>query len=202
MASACLELSLLTPVMAEAFLNMVILMLCKPEVRDNKRQFEGFIREQIDVKVFDLPYKCQGFASGIDTTHPTFINFKRVMDKRNHAIHGNIDPEREKVETVYFENKRPLFVEAGDHIGKFIESIERQAQPEVVLKDYEDTHEFLAFLGTCLEENLQFEFWRVIEDNYPGFDVKRKKAGALFPGRIITERHEKVKYDSDLGVSW
>lgn len=29
---ACLELSLLTPIMAEAFINMVILILCKQEV--------------------------------------------------------------------------------------------------------------------------------------------------------------------------
>ena len=109
MAQACLELSLLTPVMAEAFINMTILMLCKPEVRENNRQFEVFIRSQIDAKIFDLPYKCTGFLSGIDPASPAFVNFKRVMDKRNHEIHGNIDPEREKIEVVYFDNKRPLF---------------------------------------------------------------------------------------------
>ena len=109
MAQACLELSLLTPIMAEAFINMTILMLCKPEIRGNNRQFEVFIRSQIDAKIFDLPYKCTGFLSGIDPASPAFVNFKRVIDKRNHEIHGNIDPEREKIEIVYFDNKRPLF---------------------------------------------------------------------------------------------
>ncbi len=158
MAQACLELSLLTPIMAEAFINMTILMLCKPEIRGNNRQFEVFIRSQIDAKIFDLPYKCTGFLSGIDPASPAFVNFKRVMDKRNHEIHGNIDPEREKIEIVYFDNKRPLFVETGDHIGKFIESIERQAQPDVAVSDYENTHEFLASIVSCLEKRPSARF--------------------------------------------
>jgi hypothetical protein len=57
----CLELSLLTPVLAEAFINMIVLILCKQEIRRNKRQFDEFIRSQIDVKLFDLSYKCEGF---------------------------------------------------------------------------------------------------------------------------------------------
>lgn len=202
MAQACLELSLLTPVMAEAFINMTILMLCKPEIRENNRQFEVFIRSQIDAKIFDLPYKCTGFLSGIDPASPAFVNFKRVMDKRNHVIHGNIDPEREKIEVVYFDNKRPLFVETGDHIGKFIESIERQAQPDVVVSDYENTHEFLASIVSCLERDLQPGFWRIMDDTHPGYDAKRRKTGALFSGHVFTGSFEGLKYDSDLAVTW
>ena len=93
-----------------------------------------------------MPYKCAGFVSGIDPKSTAFIEFKRIMDKRNHEIHGNIDPEREKVEVVDFDNKRPMFVETGDHVGNFIESIERQAQPDIVVSDYESTHEFLALI--------------------------------------------------------
>ena len=40
----CLELSLMTPALAEAFINMVVLILCKQEIRRNKRQFDEFIR--------------------------------------------------------------------------------------------------------------------------------------------------------------
>ena len=202
MSRSCLELSLLTPVMAEALINMTILMLCKPEIRNNKRQFDSFIRSHIDAKIFDLPYKCRGFSSSIDPNSAVFVNFKRVMDKRNHTIHGNVDPDRERIETVYFDRKRPLYAEAGDHIGKFIESIERQAQPEVIVKDYENTHEFLAHIASCLERNIQAGFWRIMEDAYPGLDAKRKIVGALFPGHVITGHFDKMKYDSDLNVVW
>jgi hypothetical protein len=202
MAQACLELSLLTPVMAEAFINMTILMLCRPEVRQNKRQFDAFIRSNIDAKIFDLPYKCLGFVSSIDPKSTIFVDFKRIMDKRNHEIHGNIDPEREKLEVVYFDKKRPLFVQTGDHIGNFIDSIERQAQPDVVVGDYETTHEFLASIVLFLEKDLQPGFWRIMEDTHPGYDAKRNKAGALFPGHVFTGSFEGLRYDSDLAVSW
>ncbi|MBZ5564551.1 MAG: hypothetical protein LAP13_19305, partial [Acidobacteriia bacterium] len=176
----CLELSLLTPVLAEAFINMVVLILCKQEIRRNKRQFEEFIRSNIDVKLFDLFYKCEGFAKAIDQDSEEFKSFKRVMDKRNNAIHGNCDPEREKIEHVYFEGKRPLFPEPGDHIGKFFEALERQHQPNVVIKDYEETYAFLLYILECLIPGQRRDVWRILEDSYPGYDVNRKIAGCLF----------------------
>ena len=88
----CLQLSLLTPVLAEAFINMVVLILCKREIRDNQRQFDALIRQNIDTKVFDLFYKCDKFVRPISADSPNFKNFKRIMDKRNHKIHGNISP--------------------------------------------------------------------------------------------------------------
>ena len=149
-----LELSLITPVLAEAFINMAILILCRKEVRNNPRQFEVFIRSQIDTKIFDLPYKCDGFAKHINPEAPEYKNFKRIIDKRNHSIHGNIDPEREQIEVIYFEGKRTLFKEPGDHIVKRLEAPLRQYSPEQILKDYDDTHLFLHSLGNCLEAKL------------------------------------------------
>jgi hypothetical protein len=62
----CTELSLMTPILAEAFINMIVIILCKREIRDNERQFEAFIRSHIDTKIFDLAYKCNGFAKPIE----------------------------------------------------------------------------------------------------------------------------------------
>jgi hypothetical protein len=193
-----LELSLLTPIMAEAFVNMAILILCKREIRNNERQFDAFIRSQIDTKLFDLAYKCEGFARPIDQNAEVFKNFKRVMDKRNHTIHGNCDPEKEQLETVYFEGTRPLFKEPGDHIGKFLEARERQCEPERVVKEYEDTYAFLTEIANCLDPALAEPFRRIIEDNYPGFDVGRKKMGALLPAYISMARMQGMRYDDEL----
>lgn len=196
-----LQLSLLTPVLAEAFINMTILILCKQEIRKNKRQFESFIRSHIDTKVFDLAYKCEGFVHPIDQNDEAFKKFKRVMDKRNDTVHGNCDPEKEQIETVYFEGTRPLFSEPGDHIGKFLEARERQSQPEKVIKDYEDTYAFLLEIAKCLEPTLVEKFRRIIEDNYPGYDVGRKKVGVLFPEYIVVGRMHGMRYDDELAVT-
>ena len=55
-------------------------------------------------------------ADDIDTTTAAYKSFLRIFNKRNFALHGNVDPFREGIETVYFDGKRPLFVEPGNHI--------------------------------------------------------------------------------------
>lgn len=198
----CVQLSLLTPVLAEAYINMIVLILCKQEIRRNKRQFDDFIRAQIDVKLFDLSYKCDGFAKPIDQHSDEFKNFKRVMDKRNNAIHGNCDPEREQIETVYFEGKRPLFVEAGDHIGKLLETLERQHEPEIIIKDYEDTHLFLAHIMSCLEPGQLDPVRQILDSPYPGYDINRRITGCLFPDHLAIGHGPGARYDDELPVSW
>jgi hypothetical protein len=197
---SALQLSLLTPVLAESFINMLILTLCKPDIRDNKRQFEAFVRANIDTKLFDLSYKCEGFVRSIDHNEEVYKRFKRVMDKRNNTIHGNFDPEREQIELVYFEGTRPLFKIPGDHIGKYLEAQERQYEPEIVIEDYHATHNFLAYLVSCLETSVSAGFTRIIETRYPGYEIGRKKMGVVLPDRIAVGRMQGVKYDDDLTV--
>lgn len=196
--SSCLQLSVLTPVLAEAFINMLILTLCKPEIRANKRQFDAFLRSQIDTKIFDLAYKCRGFMRPIHQDAETFKKFKRIMDKRNHSIHGNCNPEREQIELVYFEGKRPLFKEAGDHIGKRFEALERQYEPHIVIKDYEDTQEFLTDIVKCLEPELGGAVNRIIEDPYPGYDIGRNKMGSVLPEHVAMASLQGLRYDDEL----
>jgi hypothetical protein len=195
---ACLELSLLTPVMREAFINMLVLILCKKEVRNNHRQFEAFIRSQIDTKIFDLPYKCDKFLRPINQDSEIVKSFKRVMDKRNHAIHGNIDPQREQIETLYFAGRVPLFIQSGDHIGKFFEALERQHEPEVVVKDYEDMHAFFLEIMSCLEPEIVQEVWQIMEDSYPGYDVGRNITGRLLPEHVVGSYMPGLRYDDEL----
>jgi hypothetical protein len=198
----CLELSLMTPVLAEAFINMAILILCKKRIRENKRQFDAFIRSNIDVKIFDLPDKCTGFARRIDQNSPTFKRFMTVMQNRNNAIHGNVDPQREQTEVVYFDGRRPLFRESGDHISIHFETLARQFKPEAVVKDYEDTYEFLVSLAECLKPSVAKGFWQIIEDPRPGFDLGRRIMGCLMPEVTVVAHMEGMKYDDELPVSW
>lgn len=200
--ASSIQLSLLTPVMAEAFLNMIILITCRREIRDNARQFESFIRAEIDTKLFDLPFKCTGFERGIDRSSADYVNFKRVMDKRNFAIHGNVDPEREKIDLVYFDRKVPLFDEPGDQIGRFFDAVERQHSPNAVLADYENTHLFLEEIINCMEPRLRRPVRAILQDSYPGYDVGRKICGVLFPDFVKLGYFQGMQYDDELKVSW
>lgn len=195
-----LELSLMTPVMAESFINMAILMLCKKDIRENARQFDAYIRSNIDVKVFDLAYKCDGFTRQVDSNAPEYKLFKKVMDKRNNTVHGNISPEKEQLETIYFEKRRPLFKEPGDHLAKYFDSLSRRYDVVSVIADYENVHLFFAYVASLLEPTVRSSFWQLVQSRFPGYDVNRKIAGVLLPEHTTSSAMQGTRYDDELNT--
>jgi hypothetical protein len=199
----CLQLAVLTPILAEAFINLLILAFCKPELRANRVELDLFIRERIHKRLRELNTKCLGFTRPVDEHLGTYGRFLKVMNKRNDTIHGNHDPEREYVERVYFEGTRPLFVQPGDAVGKYFEGLERQYRPDLVIEDYEAVHEFLSdLISSCLTPGYAADFNRVAGDHYPGFDIGRKKMGCLFAPRYNSDHMQGVRFDDELVVEW
>jgi hypothetical protein len=182
----CIQLSLLTPILAEAFINLIILILCKPATRNDKGAFERLVRSHIHTKIFSLPDHCFGFRKPFNENTPGYKKFKRVMDRRNNAIHGNIDPIGERLETVYFHGKVPIFAETGDHLGRYFEAMERQYAPQRVIDDYIDTHSFLIEIVRNLEPIMGLRIWAILEDPYPGYEVRQQRTGILFPNYVVS----------------
>src|SRR5262249_40319143 len=129
---------------------MMILIFCKPEVRNDRKRYEAFVREKIPQKLDQLPANCVGFARAVDPSNENYKNFLRVMNTRSFNIPGNIDPVREQIETVYFEGKRPLFAASGDHLIKAFDHLEALHAPQEVVNDYEAVHLFLIDLRNML----------------------------------------------------
>ncbi|KYK44295.1 hypothetical protein A1D31_36730 [Bradyrhizobium liaoningense] len=198
----CLTLRLVTPIMAEAYINMVIVMLCKDAIRNDREAFEGFVRAKIPERLELLSQHCDGFIEPINAKSDSYASFMRVMNLRNFALHGNVDPVREQLETIYFEGKRPLFVECGDNVLKVFEHQERIYKPTDIIQDYEATHAFLHEISTCLSPRHQDYFRQVISDPYPGYDLKRKRVTRLLPDHSVTGYVEGIRYDDELDVDW
>lgn len=199
----CLQLSVMTPILAEAFINLLILAFCKPELRANRAELDSFIREKIHKRLRELNSKCVGFIRPVDKHLGTYGRFLKVMNKRNDTIHGNHDPEREYVDRVYFEGTRPLFVQPGEAIAKYFEGLEHQYRPDLVIGDYEAVHEFLSdLISSCLTPRYAAVLNRVAEDHYPGFDIRRKKMGCLFTPRYNSDYPQGVRFDDELVVEW
>lgn len=112
--NSTLALDLMTPILAEAFINLIIFILAKPEIRDHPRRMDSFLRQQIDLRVFDLHLKCDHFISQVDEASPTFRAFKKVMDRRNDIIHSNVNANKDTIETVFFDGYTPLFPQPAD----------------------------------------------------------------------------------------
>jgi hypothetical protein len=198
----CLKLKLLMPIMAEAFINMLVLVFCKDDIRKDRTRYDVFVREKMPQKLALLTVNCDGFSHEVDRTSEAYRNFLRIMNDRNFAIHGNVDPEREQIEVVYFEGKRPLFVEGGDHIFRLFEHLEFINKPAKVVADYEAVHMFLLELTQMLSSRHQEFFEQVIEDMYPGYEVHKRRVTKILPGHNAAFQFGHERYEDDLDVEW
>lgn len=198
----CLKLRLLTPVMAEAFINMMILMFTRDAIRNDAVAYQAFIRAKIPDRLTLLSQNCDGFARDIDKRTEAYAHFMRVIDKRNFALHGNVDPIREQIEVVYFDGRRPLFNTPGNHIETFFEHLESVHRPAEVVSDYEAVHAFLWEVTECLEPRTSAFFSQVIGDAYPGFEVHKKRATRILPDHVMTGMLPDMHYDDELDVEW
>jgi hypothetical protein len=198
----CLKLRLLIPIMAEAFINMIILVFCKDSIRDNHARYQAFVRAKIPERLRTLRENCFGFCRDIKRESELYANFMRVIDKRNFALHGNVDPMREKIEIVYFDGRRPLFNDPGDNIGKRFDHLEAIHEPQVVVKEYEGVHAFLWEITECLESRAKEFFRQVINDAYPGYEVRKRRPTRILPDHLVTGFLQGSRYDDELLVDW
>jgi len=54
------------PVMAEAFVNLILYVLMRPEIRKDQRLFDNAFRQPIDVRIRSLSINCLGFKQQPD----------------------------------------------------------------------------------------------------------------------------------------
>jgi hypothetical protein len=197
----CLKLRLLTPIMAEAYINMTILMFCKDNLRNDTEKYQAFLRSNVPTRLALMSKNCDGFARTVDSRTDAYATFMRVINKRNFALHGNVDPINEKIEVIYFDGKRPLFASPGHHIVNFIENLERLARPQEVITEYQEVHTFLLEIADCLSPPHRTYFDQVIGDSYPGYELKKKRVTRILPDHVAMSLLPGMKYDDQLDTT-
>jgi hypothetical protein len=198
----CLKLRLLMPVMAEAYINMIILIFCRDAIRNDRTAYEAFLRTTIPERLELLSVNCDGFARAVDKTVGGWDDFMRVVSRRNFELHGNVDPIKEQIEVVYFEGRRPLFVHPGHSIHLQFERTEKAADAAALLDEYVDLHGFLANVAQCMTKRHKAFFEQVIGDAYPGYELFKRRATRLFPDHYVWHGTDGMRYDDELEVDW
>lgn len=199
--SASLSLDLMTPVLAEAFINLIIFIMRKDELKKNSRHYDYYIRQSIDARVFDLHLKCNHFKDGVNPESEEYKAFKRVMDRRNYILHGNIDPVRDLMETVYFDKFTPVFESGSDPVLDLFRKKESIIDIPGVLERYHNVHAFFSYILSLIEEKARVEIQIMAEDSMLGYDLSRNRPGRLFSS-LETMMVMPLKYDDELNVKW
>lgn len=69
------SIRMLAPVLAESFINLVIFLFAKGDVKSDKRVYEDLIRKQIDIRVKSLYFYCDHFIKKVEDEDIELKNF-------------------------------------------------------------------------------------------------------------------------------
>jgi hypothetical protein len=140
---------MLIPVLVETFVNFLIFILCKPEIKRDERLHESVKRAQIDIRIKSLHLHCVGFSKAVDYSTEACKNIHSIFNDRNDLLHGNINPQQEQHEIVYFNRTVPLFVEWRDFYQRCFASQLQSADYDLATKEMDQVQAFIEEVVGC-----------------------------------------------------
>ncbi|MGD0078242.1 MAG: hypothetical protein ABSB91_06415 [Sedimentisphaerales bacterium] len=179
------SLSMIIPVLGESFINLLIFICAKPEIKNDKRMYESTIRNHIDVKIKSLHLYCEGFNRPIDSSKQEFKEFHSLMNSRNDLLHGGIDPHKLMYDEVYFDNTIPLFKHNQSFAERTLLPSLQLIEPKVVLRNIEIVKYFIKFVIGHLSPDYKKYVELVMGTSQPGWREKTKTVGVLFSETVF-----------------
>ena len=176
------SLQMIAPVMGEAVVNFLALILAKPEVKKDRRLFEDLVRRNIDVRIKSLSLFCVGFLRSIDGSEEPFKDFLRLMNRRNDTLHGNVDPRRSTGEEIFFDyGTIPLMRRYRSLSEIAISQVLASVEPDQALADVTVVRRFVDFLLSCLEPEYKYQAQMVLRELQPGYRPETNRIGVIIP---------------------
>jgi hypothetical protein len=184
----CFGIRSMLPVAAEAFVNLLLYVLLKPEIREDQRLRENVIRQPIDVRIRSLSINCVGFSKQPDYASEPCRKYHTLVNERNDLLHGNVVVEKLQFNEVYFWGKVPVFREYHSMWDRSL-AVEMNAVGLAILRDEIATVDALIeYLKSCLHEKVRDEIAMIAESYELGLNDKTKRIGLLFPAWLADMR--------------
>ena len=175
----------MAPVLAESYINLLLFVLCRQDIKENERLYNSAVRTNIDIKVQSLHINCNGFAKSVDWKSPECRAYNSVINDRNDLLHGNVVIEKQKFSEIYFLGKVPVFKQYTDMWQQSIGVSVDACGLERVQSDLDTIDEFIAFVTSCLEPSAKEHVEFLSGRRDLGFNKKTKGVGVLLPTHIV-----------------
>jgi hypothetical protein len=177
----CFGIRSMLPVMAEAFVNLVLFVLMKIDLKSDDRLRENTIRQPIDVRVKSLHLTCTGFDRPVDYTHPICKAYHTLVNERNDLLHGNIVIDKLKFNEVFFCGKIPVFKQYRSMWERSV-GVEIQAVGLHRLEnEVEIVNDLITYIVSCLNEKIRKDFIQITQMRDLGMNSANGRIGILFP---------------------
>lgn len=179
------SLRMLAPVLAEAFVNLVIFLLAKPDIKQDRRMYDDVLRREIDVRVKSLHINCEGFNRAIPSDTQEFKDFHTLMNGRNDFLHGNIDPTKLKYDVIFFDKNTPIPKAYKNFSELALVNSLIHVEPEAALSDVSIVNRFIKLVIAQMNNTVAERVEMFMETSNPGWRDDTMRAGILFPPHIF-----------------
>jgi hypothetical protein len=176
------------PVLAESFINLLIFVLAKPEMKKNERLFQNTIRQHIDIRVQSLHLNCMGFTRPIDYTDDVCKRFHTLMNERNDLLHGNVEVSKLKIGEVYFKGKVPVFVGYEDMWQSAMGISLNSVKYNTIFDDHAVVINFTEFILDHLSKDIKEQVQYIMANSELGYNPANGRLGSLFSDNIADFR--------------
>lgn len=192
MAAKSFSIQCLVPVYIETFVNFVIQVLAKKELKDNEELFDNFVREHIDTRIKSLHEKCTGFVSSLDWDDDICKKIHTIFNKRNDLLHGNFNMKKLKYGDVGFVKNMPLFKKLTSFKEDILNLELSNGNLDFVLQEVDDAQVFMQYVLISLEAPIRIEFKAMLESYTLGWNKSTKRFGILFKNDLVDFSFNKV----------
>lgn len=172
------------PVMAESFINCLIFILCRPEIKSNQRLFDTTIRQPIDIRIQSLHLNCLYFVEPIDYTSDECKKFHTLMNERNDMLHGNINISKQSFGEVYFNKNMAIYDTYQDHWEKSIGILIESVKFHTIHEDHKIVENFIEYVLSKINPKARKELEMLLDTSFLGFNAKTGRIGLLFPAHF------------------
>lgn len=184
----CFGIRSMLPVWAEAFINLLIFTHARTDIKSDARLMESLYRQQIDLRVRALHINCVGFEHAVDYKSDECKSFHRLINERNDLLHGNVVPEKQKFNEVFFLRNIPVFNEYRSLWDRTL-AIDAKAvgldQLESEVKTVED---FIGYVLGCLKPKTREMMQYIVSRRDLAKNNEDGRFGILFPEHLVDSR--------------
>ena len=181
----CFGIRSMLPVLAEAFVNLLMYMLMKPNLKKDDRLRENLIRQPIDVRVKSLAHNCIGFRKEVDYSSEPCKQYHSLVNERNDLLHGNVVINKLKFNELYFKGNVPIF----QSYTSMWDRAYGVSQDAVGLKQLDQERavvdSFINYVLTCLDSEVRKNVELVCEKRDLGLCLNDGHFGVLFSGTLV-----------------
>ena len=192
----CFGIRSMIPVLAEAFVNLLLYVLMKPELKSDQRLRDNTFRQPIDVRIKSLSINCNGFQKQPDYTSEPCKRYHSLVNERNDLLHGNVVIEKLKFNEVNFFGKVPVFCEYRTMWERSIGIGIKSVGLNEVLDGIAVVDDLIAYLISCIEDRLRPELEHIKEQHVLAINTKTRRLGILFPPWLVDFRVDSRRHST------